>query len=350
MPTFFSWLLARLPRILDPNFLVLSCLLILTVFIAIRLNKTTLRHAASCEPDEPSMRSNVSGVLRDQSRLQTSRTVSVNASEIPAVVNQEAIRQGIKQPYDAFLVLDVEGTCVEGTARFDYPNEIIEWPVCLLLWKDKDHNGLAKELEVVDEYRSFVKPTWRPQLSAFCTNLTGITQAQVNGAPTFTTLLESFTAFLEKHGLIEPMTGRRLIRYCWCTDGPFDIRDFVVKQCFISRVAMPTWITGDVLDVRSIVRHLDVAGQGKALTSGRKPVSQFPSRRVTLNIPRQLYALGLTPFEGRQHSGIDDTRNIARIVIELARRGVQLVPNTAINPNRRWPWMGKHGKILDGYH
>lgn len=71
------------------------------------------------------MRSNVSGVLRDQSRLQTSRTVSVNASEIPAVVNQEAIRQGIKQPYDVFLVLDVEGTCVDGGARFNYPNEII---------------------------------------------------------------------------------------------------------------------------------------------------------------------------------------------------------------------------------
>lgn len=29
-----------------------------------------------------------------------------------------------KQPYDAFLVLDVEGTCVEGSG-FDYPNEII---------------------------------------------------------------------------------------------------------------------------------------------------------------------------------------------------------------------------------
>ena len=29
-----------------------------------------------------------------------------------------------KQPYDAFLVLDVEATCIQG-AGFDYPNEII---------------------------------------------------------------------------------------------------------------------------------------------------------------------------------------------------------------------------------
>ena len=31
----------------------------------------------------------------------------------------------IKQPYDAFLVLDVEGTCEDGAKAFDYPNEII---------------------------------------------------------------------------------------------------------------------------------------------------------------------------------------------------------------------------------
>ncbi len=30
----------------------------------------------------------------------------------------------VKQPYDAFLVLDVEATCMEGT-NFDWPNEII---------------------------------------------------------------------------------------------------------------------------------------------------------------------------------------------------------------------------------
>lgn len=31
---------------------------------------------------------------------------------------------GVKQPYDAFLVLDVEATCFRGTG-FDWPNEII---------------------------------------------------------------------------------------------------------------------------------------------------------------------------------------------------------------------------------
>lgn len=45
-------------------------------------------------------------------------------------------------------------------------------------WKDKSPNsgGRASKLEVVDEFRSFVKPSWAPILSPFCTQLTGITQ------------------------------------------------------------------------------------------------------------------------------------------------------------------------------
>ncbi|KZT11478.1 uncharacterized protein LAESUDRAFT_734322 [Laetiporus sulphureus 93-53] len=227
--------------------------------------------------------------------------------------------QAARQPYDAFLVLNVEGTCVEGSAAFDYPNEIIEWPVCLLRWQDKDEAGTAKKLQVVDEFRSFVKPTWRPRLSKFCTQLTGITQEQVDSAPTFTELSELFKSFMERNALIEPITGRRLIRYCWCSDGPYDVRDFVVKQCFISKPNMTQ--------------------------SG----FHLPTR-ITLTIPRQLQVLGLGPFEGRQHSGIDDARNIARILIELAKRGVRIQTNTTINPNKRWPWMGRRGKILDNYH
>jgi hypothetical protein len=46
-------------------------------------------------------------------------------------------------------------------------------------WKDKSDEGRASQLEIVDEFRSFVKPTWRPQLSQYCTNLTGITQVRL---------------------------------------------------------------------------------------------------------------------------------------------------------------------------
>ena len=45
-----------------------------------------------------------------------------------------------------------------------------------------------------------------------------------------------------------------------------------------------------------------------------------------------------------------DARNVCRLLIELARRGWRLEPNTRINPNRRWPWMGKRGKVLEEYY
>ncbi|KAK7023716.1 exonuclease eri1 [Favolaschia claudopus] len=263
----------------------------------------------------------------------TKPTLSNTHSSIDSnVVRDQPASVPVKQPYDAFLVFDVEATCNQGT-DFDYPNEIIEFPVCLMRWKDRD-GGKASRLEVIAEFRSFVQPTWRPSLSKFCEELTGITQDLVDSAPSFPDVLRSFRAFLVEHKLIEK-NGKRRIRFCWCSDGPYDIRDFIVKQCFISQVPFPDFMTGDILNVRALVTdHI----------SRRQATKYLP---VSLNIPGQLSALGMPPFVGHQHSGIDDARNIARIVAQLALEGERLQPNTTINIRRRWRWMGRSGRILE---
>ncbi|KAJ7219074.1 ribonuclease H-like domain-containing protein [Mycena pura] len=253
---------------------------------------------------------------------------SVSEELQPARTQSKVATSGA--PYDAFLVFDVEATCQQGT-DFAYPNEIIEFPVCLMMWKDRNGDK-ARQLELIDEFRSFVKPSWRPMLSQFCKDLTGITQEQVDAASDFPTVLRSFRAFLVQHKLIGK-NGKRRLKFCWCSDGPWDIRDFVVKQCFISKMQLPDWMSGDVLDVRQLVTvHTALRKRG-------------PSR--TLNIPAQLSAFGLPPFQGRLHSGIDDTRNLARILKQLALENVRLQPNTPINLRRRWYWMGKSGQILE---
>ncbi|KAJ7063100.1 ribonuclease H-like domain-containing protein, partial [Mycena amicta] len=236
----------------------------------------------------------------------------------------------VKQPYDAFLVADFEATCQQGK-NFDYANEIIEFPVFLMRWKDKN-GGKASQLEVAAEFHSFVRPSWQPKLSKFCMDLTGITQGEVDVAPEFSTVLRSLRAFLVEQGVIEK-TGKHRLKFCWCTDGPWDIAHFIVKQCFISQVPVPEWLAGDVLDVRQLVR-LHTASR-----------SDRPAG--TLNIPTQLTALGLAPFLGRQHRGVDDARNLGRILQQLAVEHVQLQPNTKVNLRRRWPWMGKAGQILE---
>ncbi|KAG6376087.1 hypothetical protein JVT61DRAFT_2058 [Boletus reticuloceps] len=298
-------------------------------------------------------------VLNEPNRKVTSH---VTKEHFPASFQTEAV--GVKQPYDALLVLDVEATCLQGTG-FDWPNEIIvcristrsprrfliiqrpkEWPVCLLRWKDKSLKGRASRLEIVDEFRSFVKPTWRPQLSQFCTDLTGITQAQVDYAPTFPKVLKMFERFLAQHGLIHPKTGRPLQRFCWCSDGPFDIRDFVVKQCFISNVPMPSWLRGDVLDVRkavSVWAAMNKASDTQQINAkvpfkGEHTVESMSVKTVSSHPRVDNMSLSHTN---------QDARNIARIVIELARRGIRLEPNTRINPKRRWQWMGRPGEVLE---
>lgn len=57
----------------------------------------------------------------------------------------------------------------------------------------------------------------------------------MDAAPTFPDVLLEFQRWLEKHKLVDG-SGQRLVRFCFCSDGPYDIRDFVVKQCFISKV------------------------------------------------------------------------------------------------------------------
>jgi len=229
----------------------------------------------------------------------------------------------------------------------------------LLRWTDKSPDGRASTLVKVDEFHTFVRPTYRPTLSSFCISLTGISQADVDSAPTFTEVIPRFKDWLVKHNLICPRTERKLQRFMWCTDGPFDIRDFVVKQCFISKMKVPHWFWIDVMDVRKVVTNLSFAREQQTTqdaldTSYRNTNPVVPKaqhfRRPSLNISSQLNALSLPPFKGRQHSGIDDSRNIARIVTELARIGISMESNLNVNPGRRWYWMGaRPGEIWEEY-
>lgn len=43
----------------------------------------------------------------------------------------------------------------------------------------------AANLQVVDEFQSFVRPTRHPRLTEFCTGLTSIAQQDVDNAPVF---------------------------------------------------------------------------------------------------------------------------------------------------------------------
>ncbi|KAF9092828.1 3'-5' exoribonuclease 1 [Mortierella sp. GBA35] len=238
--------------------------------------------------------------------------------------------------YDYYLCFDVEATCEPGF-RFEFPSEVIEFPIVLL-------DGST--LEIVDEFHSYVRPTHRPVLSDFCKELTGISQETVDNAPTFAEVLSRFEQWLTSHGIIlsgptldnntttttSTSNGKKVkskklksgknqtggskhnpsnlqvgnalddfqygATFCFVTDGPFDIRDFISKQCLHSNILRPSYFAHPYIDVRTMFRDYFDLIQWK-------------------NLERMLGFLGET-FKGRQHSGICDARMVALIAKRLA--------------------------------
>ncbi|GAA6029231.1 hypothetical protein JCM8097_003579 [Rhodosporidiobolus ruineniae] len=202
------------------------------------------------------------------------------------------------ETYDSFLVFDVEATCQQiegpyGRLAFAYPNEIIEWPVILLQWRrrpppaesaagpseeeEEDDDAGEFELVQVDEYHSFVKPTWQPTLSEFCTQLTGIEQSDIDAAPSFEVLCRRFYRdFILKHRLFTPEN-----KTIWVTDGPWDLRDFVAKTCYLSRHPRPSWLAGEIIDLRILVSNffatLKEEKKARRRNGGSPPPSPSPS-------------------------------------------------------------------------
>ncbi|KAJ3244712.1 3'-5' exoribonuclease 1 [Chytriomyces hyalinus] len=195
----------------------------------------------------------------------------------------------VKQPFQYYCVFDVEATCEENDR--EWVHEIIEFPVVLL-------DSIT--LETVAEFRSFVRPVFNATLTAFCTKLTGISQEQTDDAPLFVDVLAQFENFMRTHGLT-----RDNMRFA--CDGPWDIRDFVTKQCKLVGIPVPDYFHNYV-NVRGLARKYFLT----------KTVS-FRSGLVGM-----LDYFGLE-FIGNQHSGIDDARNIARIAVELMRENVVFV-------------------------
>lgn len=89
-----------------------------------------------------------------------------------------------KCKFDFIGVIDFEATCTEVQSK-NYPHEIIEFPIVLIDMKSlkivilKIAN-FPRQLffSKVDHFSSYCRPLINPKLSAFCTQLTGITQVK----------------------------------------------------------------------------------------------------------------------------------------------------------------------------
>ncbi|KAF7261127.1 hypothetical protein EG68_01421 [Paragonimus skrjabini miyazakii] len=187
------------------------------------------------------------------------------------------------QKFTHFLVLDFEATCERNTKL--NPMEIIEFPVVKIN---------AQTLLSESEFHHYVRPVVHPDLTDFCTELTGIIQDMVEYQPCLEDVLKLFDEYLFQEGLTD---GGKSFAFVTC--GDWDLKTMLPSQCRHLGISVPSYFR-QWINLKQVYR--DVMGQ-------------FPFGMLDM-----LSGLGL-PHRGRHHSGIDDARNIANILCELIRRG-----------------------------
>jgi inhibitor of KinA sporulation pathway (predicted exonuclease) len=169
-----------------------------------------------------------------------------------------------------YLVIDLEATCDDGGRVPKREMEIIEIGAVLV------H---ATTFEPIGEFQSFVRPVRHRTLTAFCRKLTSITQAQVDAAPGFPDVIRSLRDFMaNEHPL-------------FCSWGNYDRGQFGLDAGY-HKVELP--FGSD---------HLNL----------KEAFSNALGTRKRFGMAGALRELGL-PLTGTHHRGIDDARNIARIL------------------------------------
>jgi inhibitor of KinA sporulation pathway (predicted exonuclease) len=181
---------------------------------------------------------------------------------------------------DKVIVIDLEATCWEGDPPEGQEAEIIEIGVCVLDIPTGQRIGRQSIL---------VKPE-RSEVSPFCTELTTLTQSQVNGGVTF----EHACRILRR----KYRAGDRT----WASYGDYDRRQFE-KQCCERNILYPFGPT-----------HINVKNLAALMHGLPREVGML-----------QAMSLLELPVEGTHHRGVDDAWNTGLILAKLIflRRGEQ---------------------------
>lgn len=168
------------------------------------------------------------------------------------------------------LIVDLEASCWENNPPKGQVSEIIEIGFCLLNIKTG----------VVSNSNSILVKPQRSTISPFCVDLTGITQDMVdnNGLP----FQEACKKLQEEYNVEQ---------YPWASYGLYDLKQ-VRTQCTESKIQYPF----------SHV-HINVKNFFYKLKKLDRPV----------NMKNALKMLGMS-LDGSHHRGMDDAKNIAKIL------------------------------------
>lgn len=171
------------------------------------------------------------------------------------------------------LIVDLEATCWEGQQEIA-DMEVIELG-CVLAHQDGT---------IDRSFSTFVRPLERPNLTDFCRQLTSITQDDVDAAP----------GFREACGFIDTWLGstRGLI---WGSWGYYDEKQLRFEKD--RHGAAPAFLDIPHVNLKKLWQKTQ-----KCKPAGLKGALRYHN----------------LDFEGTPHRGIDDARNIARLLPNIA--------------------------------
>lgn len=190
------------------------------------------------------------------------------------------------------LILDFEATCASPTPA-NFKQEIIEFP-CLVY---------SLEIESLTAmFHEYVRPVYNPRLTPFCTQLTGISQWTVDSGEPFPNVWRRFLEFLADLCLADPPSS-----FIFLTCGDWDLGRMLPRQLELSGIEPPDTYGSSSVDFGSWINV-------------KKAFAEFYGKPRVGGMLEMLHELDMQ-VEGRHHSGIDDCRNISRIVSRMREDG-----------------------------
>ncbi|WVZ68379.1 hypothetical protein U9M48_017325 [Paspalum notatum var. saurae] len=188
------------------------------------------------------------------------------------------------QKLDYFLILDLEGKV-----------EILEFPVIMID---------AQSMEFVDSFHRFVRPTIMSEQRtteyiAGKYGKFGVDRVWHDTAIPFKEVLQQFEEWIGNHNLWKKEHGGSLNSAAFVTCGNWDLKTKVPDQCKVSKIKLPAYFM-EWINLKDIYLN-------------------FYSRRATgmMTMMRELQM----PIVGSHHLGIDDSKNIARVLQRMLADG-----------------------------
>lgn len=180
-----------------------------------------------------------------------------------------------KGPLDSealVVVIDLEATCCDRGTVPQPEMEVIQLGAVLA-----NRSG-----EILGEWTSYVRPIRHPVLTTFCTNLTGITQTDVDAAETFPVVVERLREWVRQ--------SCKAVE-CWASWGAYD-RHQLQQDLYFH--ALPWCLPSTHLNLKTLF--------AKKFKMKKRPALSTALALVSLE------------FSGKPHNALCDARNATKLL------------------------------------